>query len=65
MVHMHTFVLFSLPEDTIENTTGINVEGNLDLRNTMGHRQDAREFEFTEQVVVLYPCILTFIHILR
>jgi hypothetical protein len=43
----------------VENTVGVDVEGNLDLRNTTGRGGDARELELSEEVVVLGAGTLT------
>lgn len=37
----------------VEDTVGVNVEGDLDLRNTTRSRRNTRKFELSEQVVVL------------
>lgn len=42
------------------NTVGVDLEGDLDLRDTTGGRRDARELEFTEKVVVLCQRTLSF-----
>ena len=47
----------------IEDTVGVDVESNLDLRETMRCKRDVREFDFTEQVVVLRACTLTLVHL--
>jgi len=45
----------------IQDTIGINIEGDLDLWHTTGCRRDARELELAEQVVVLGAGTLTLI----
>jgi len=37
----------------VQNTIGINIEGDLNLRNTTRRRRDSGELEFTELMVVL------------
>jgi hypothetical protein len=37
----------------VDDTVGVDIEGNLDLRNTTRRRWDAGKFELSEQVVVL------------
>jgi hypothetical protein len=37
----------------VDDTVGVNVEGNFDLRNTTRSGRNAREFELAEQIVVL------------
>ena len=43
----------------VEDTVGVDVEGDLDLRNTTGSRGDAGELELAEEVVVLRPRMST------
>jgi hypothetical protein len=43
----------------VKDTVGVNVEGDLDLRNTTRSRGDAGELELSEQVVVLGAGTLT------
>ncbi|KAI3485069.1 hypothetical protein L1887_51742 [Cichorium endivia] len=43
----------------VENGVGVDVEGDLDLRNTTGGGGDTRELELAEQVVVLGAGTLT------
>src|SRR5579859_3486626 len=45
----------------VENTVGIDIEGDFDLRNTTGCGWDASEFELAEQVVVLCSSTLTLV----
>jgi hypothetical protein len=47
----------------VKDTVGVNVEGDLDLRDTAGSRGDAGEFEFAEEVVVLRARTLTPVHL--
>jgi hypothetical protein len=47
----------------VKDTVGVNVEGDLDLRDTAGSRGDAGEFEFAEEVVVLRARTLTLVHL--
>jgi hypothetical protein len=44
----------------VQDTVGINIEGNFDLRNTSGSRWDTVKVEFTEQVVILGHGSFTF-----
>mmetsp|Transcript_8158 Transcript_8158/g.14703 ORF Transcript_8158/g.14703 Transcript_8158/m.14703 type:complete len:85 (+) Transcript_8158:453-707(+) len=39
----------------VQDTVGINVEGNIDLRDTARSGRNAREFELAQQVVVARP----------
>lgn len=39
----------------VQDTVGIDVEGDLDLRNSSRSRGDTREVELSEQVAVLGP----------
>ncbi|PON56607.1 LOW QUALITY PROTEIN: Glutamate dehydrogenase, NAD-specific [Parasponia andersonii] len=43
----------------IQNTICVNVEANIDLRNTPGSWRNARKLEFAQQVVVPGSCPLT------
>ena len=43
----------------VENTVGVDVKGDLDLRNTTRRRGDTGELELSEQVVVLSASTLT------
>lgn len=45
----------------VHDTVGINVEGNLDLRNTTRSRRNASKLELAEQVVVLGTGTLTLV----
>jgi len=47
----------------VQDTVGVNIEGNLDLRNTPGLRLNAIKVEFSEQVVVLGHLTLTLEHL--
>ena len=47
----------------VQDTVGINVEGNFNLRHTTRSRWNAREFELAEQVVVLGAGTLSFVHL--
>jgi len=47
----------------LENTVGVNVEGNFNLRLTTRHRRNPRELELTEQVVVASHTTLTLINL--
>jgi hypothetical protein len=37
----------------VQDTVGVNVKGNLDLRNSSGSRGDTRKVELSQQVAVL------------
>ena len=43
----------------VQDTVGVNVEGNLDLRNSSGGGRDTRKVELSEQVAVLGPGTLS------
>ena len=43
----------------VQDTIGVDIEGDLDLRNTTGRRRDTGELELAEQVVVLGTGTLT------
>src|SRR5277367_3837721 len=43
----------------VENTVGIDIESDFDLRNTAWCRWDSSQFELAQQVVVLCSCSLT------
>lgn len=45
----------------VQDTVGINIEGDLDLRNTTRCRRNARELELAEEVVVLGASTLTLV----
>jgi hypothetical protein len=47
----------------IENTIGIDIEGDLDLRNTTWSRGNTGESEFTEQVAVLGASSFTLVNL--
>jgi len=47
----------------VQDTVGVNVEGNLDLRNTPGLRLNTIKVEFSEQVVILGHLTLTLEHL--
>ena len=47
----------------IEDTIGVDVKGDFNLRNTTRSGGDARQLEFTEQVVVLCTSTLTLVHL--
>jgi DNA primase large subunit len=47
----------------LENTVGVNIEGDLNLRLTTRHRGNARKLELSEQVVVASHTTLTFINL--
>jgi hypothetical protein len=47
----------------VENTVGVNVESDLDLRNTTRSGRDTGEFELAEKVVVLGARTLTLVHL--
>ncbi|GMR52836.1 hypothetical protein PMAYCL1PPCAC_23031, partial [Pristionchus mayeri] len=47
----------------VEDTVGINVEGDLDLGHSTGRGRDARELELAEQVVVLGHGTLSLVHL--
>ena len=48
-----------LDSGDVEDTVGINIEGDLDLRNTTRRRGDTGKLELSEQVVVLRASTLT------
>jgi hypothetical protein len=50
-----------LESGDVHDTVGINIEGDLDLRNTTGRRWDTSELELSEQVVVLCAGTLTLV----
>jgi hypothetical protein len=45
----------------VDDTVGVDVEGDLDLGNTTGRRRDTGELELSEQVVVLCASTLTLV----
>ncbi|KAK3023284.1 hypothetical protein RJ639_044255, partial [Escallonia herrerae] len=47
----------------VVDAIGINIEADSDLRHTPGGWWDARELEFTQQIVVSGPCSLTLINL--
>ena len=47
----------------IQDTVGINVKGNFNLRNTTGSRRNARQLELAKQVVVFGSSTLSFVHL--
>merc|ERR1719322_1137141 len=47
----------------VQDTVGINVEGDLDLRNTSGCRRNASQVEFAKEMVVLGHGPLTLVHL--
>ncbi|CEO96728.1 hypothetical protein PBRA_005332 [Plasmodiophora brassicae] len=47
----------------VQDTVGIQVKGDLDLRDTTRGRRDARQLELAEQVVVLRPRTLALEHL--
>ena len=47
----------------IQDTIGINVKGNFNLRNTTRSRWDVRQLKLAEQVVVLGASTISFVHL--
>ncbi|KAF3791349.1 NAD-specific glutamate dehydrogenase [Nymphaea thermarum] len=47
----------------IQDSVGVNVEANVDLGDAPRSRRDTGELEFPEQIVVLGPCPLPFVHL--
>ena len=47
----------------IQNTIGIDVEGDFDLRNTTGCWGNARKFELVEGVVIFGVGVFTVVHL--
>ena len=50
-------------EETYQDTVGVNVEGDLNLRNTTRCRWDTRKFKLAEQVVVLCSGTFTLVNL--
>ena len=47
----------------VDNGVGVNVKGDLDLRNTTVGRRDTNQLEVTKQLVVLDELTLTLVHL--
>ena len=47
----------------VQDTIGVDIKGNLDLRDTAGSRRDTRELELFERVVVLGAGTLTLVNL--
>ena len=47
----------------LHDTVGVNLEGDLNLRNTTRRRRNARQLELAEQVVVLRQRTLSLVHL--
>jgi hypothetical protein len=45
----------------VEDTVGINIEGDLDLENTTTGGRNSGKFEFAEQIIVLSASTFTFV----
>ena len=62
-VTLVTTILFDLSAADVDDAVRVDVEGDLNLRDTTGHRRDTGELELAEDIVDLRARVLTLVEL--